>query len=119
MDHQVRRPTGPRFSEFCWSWFGPVRDFQIFVGPGSVRDFVIFLSSGPVRSQALKLFLVLVRSRLLKFSLVLVRFGLRFQFLCAGLVRDLEFYGRSGPSLVRGSLTLVTFFLIVKMIEKK
>ena len=31
---------GPRFSKFYWSWFGPVRDFQIFLGPGPSRSLI-------------------------------------------------------------------------------
>ena len=30
-DRPVR--IGPRFSKFCWSWFGPVWNFQNSVGP--------------------------------------------------------------------------------------
>ena len=35
-DRPVR--IGPRFSKFCCSWFGPVRDLEIFLGPGPVRS---------------------------------------------------------------------------------
>ena len=30
MDRLPRESTGPSFPIFCWSWFGPIRDFEIF-----------------------------------------------------------------------------------------
>ena len=41
---------GPRFSNFCWSWSGPVPGFENVLG------------SGPFRSQVSKFFLVLIRA---------------------------------------------------------
>ena len=36
-ERQVWGPTGPNRSEIWWSWFGPVRDFEIFLGPSPIR----------------------------------------------------------------------------------
>ena len=40
MDRQVREPTGPRFSKFCWPWSGP--GFEIFLGPRPGPGFETF-----------------------------------------------------------------------------
>ena len=100
-DRPVR--IGPRFSKFCWSWSGSVRDFKNFFG------------SGPVRSEIFQNVLVLVRLgprfskfywswslpvAIFKIFLVLVLVGprfLKFFWSWSGSVRDFRiFFPRRG-----------------------